>query len=759
VRITRLYLRNYRVYEEPLDLELPAGLVGIYGPNGAGKSVLLESILWCLFGRARTDKSEIRTAGVLGECVTEVEFEHEGHLYLVRRTISGANATVKAEAHADRLQVAEGVRDTRQYVQSVLGMDDPAFRASVFAEQKQLAAFSNQTPAERRKLVMQLLGITPLDAARDKARKDAKAARDDLERVRVLLPDLDELRAAAEMAAAEAELKAAAVESEETAAATAAAALTTAETRLADLEELRREHEALVAEGKAVRAEHDRAAAAIAELEKELAALVDAEAQLVELRPLAAGVDDAEARMTLLRAAVEAATALAAVPLPREPAPPDEVGCDAALAAAEAARSEVATTESLVGAARAERERAAAAATRSAELSGEGDCPLCGQELGDAFEQVQAHRNAELAEVDARLAELEARLVTARTGATEAEAAARTARAALKEAQQAWAVFERARDRREQLEATLATAVERCGGTVPTEAEVEELAATVRQSREAAAAAQRIEGRLLRRPEAERALDEERSRLGDAAGRREALLEKVRSLGFDAEQLTKARAAREEAVARAERARAAAQEVRLAAERAKGDAATAAARLADAQEQHAKLATLSEDARHLGRLSDLLNAFRTNVVSTIGPRLSAQAADLFAELTDREYDQLEVDPETYEIQIRDAGHAYDMSRFSGSEVDLANLALRVAISEHVRFQSGGAVGLLVLDEVFGPLDDDRKERMLLALERLRARFRQVLVVTHDNEIKEQLPGAIEVVKLPGRRATARVLVG
>ena len=81
----------------------------------------------------------------------------------------------------------------------------------------------------------------------------------------------------------------------------------------------------------------------------------------------------------------------------------------------------------------------------------------------------------------------------------------------------------------------------------------------------------------------------------------------------------------------------------------------------------------------------------------------------------------------------------------------------MAISEHIHFQSGGSVGLLVLDEVFGPLDEDRKSRMLLALETLKGRFRQVLVVTHDAEIKEQLPNAIEVVKLPGRRATARLL--
>ena len=137
--------------------------------------------------------------------------------------------------------------------------------------------------------------------------------------------------------------------------------------------------------------------------------------------------------------------------------------------------------------------------------------------------------------------------------------------------------------------------------------------------------------------------------------------------------------------------------------------------------------------------------------------MAAQAAELFGELTDHEYDELQVDPETYQLQISDGGRVYGLERFSGSEIDLANLALRVAISEHVRFQSGGTVGLLVLDEVFGPLDEERKSRMLLALERLKGRFRQILVVTHSMEIKEQLPSAIEVVKLPGRRATARVL--
>src|SRR5260370_39414156 len=125
MRITQLRQRNYRVYEE-LDLELPPGRSGVYGTNGSGKSTLIESIRFSLYGRGRTSNEEIRTSGVSAECAAEVEFEHEGHLYAVRRTISGINSSVKAQAHADGLQVAEGVRDTARYVRSILGMDDAA---------------------------------------------------------------------------------------------------------------------------------------------------------------------------------------------------------------------------------------------------------------------------------------------------------------------------------------------------------------------------------------------------------------------------------------------------------------------------------------------------------------------------------------------------------------------------------------------------------------------------------------------------------
>jgi exonuclease SbcC len=296
---------------------------------------------------------------------------------------------------------------------------------------------------------------------------------------------------------------------------------------------------------------------------------------------------------------------------------------------------------------------------------------------------------------------------------------------------------------------------------VPSPAELDRMVekndAALRAKREAAGQAERIRGRLERRPTLEASLVLGRERAAAAEARVQTLRDKVRALAFDPAALdaaAKARAGAQEAMRWASQQ---AKEAEAAAIRDRARAQAAAENLERGRDQHSKLAGLESDSRHVSRVADLLGEFRNTVVASVGPRLAVQAADLFGELTDHEYEQLEVDPDTYQLQIGDGGRLYGLDRFSGSEIDLANLALRVAISEHIHFQSGGSVGLLVLDEVFGPLDEDRKGRMLLALERLRGRFRQVLVVTHDAEIKEQLPSAIEVVKLPGRRATARVL--
>jgi exonuclease SbcC len=756
MRLTRVYLRNYRVYEEPVDIELPPGLVGIYGPNGGGKSTLVEGIRFALYGRSRTANEELRTSGINADAVAEVEFEHEGHQYLVRRVVTGVNSTVRASAHADGYQVAEGARDTSRYVHSVLGMDDAAFRASVFAEQKQLAAFSTQPPHERKRLVLQLLGITPLDTARDNVRRDARAAEAQHERLRAVLPDLDQLRRQLEEAEQAVVSSEQAATAHETEVAAVQKRLEAATTRADELDVLRQEHELLVAEARSVRAERDRSAGAVDRLRAVVAELVGGALRLEVLAPEAEGWRDAEARLRLVEAVVAAQSVVDAIAVPPPPEPPDEEGTEAARLAAEAARAELAEVNGRREAALAEVARARHTVERAADLTGEADCPLCGQSLGEAFAEVQAHRAAELGEAEARVAALQADRARLAAEATEAARRATEGARALRQARAAWEAHQRAVAERERAVKALAEAEAALGRTATVE-ERATLVAEVDRRRQAADECLQIRGRLERRPHAMAELDVERLLVAEHDGRLESIDQKVRALAFDPEELADARRARHQARLDAEEAAARAEAARLAAAQARARADAESRRLAEAGEQHARLEELGDEARHLSRLAELLHGFRNTQVAAVGPRLSVQAADLFGELTDNEYDRLEVDPETYEIKVRDAGLLYGMSRFSGSEVDLANLALRVAISEHVRFQSGGAVGLLVLDEVFGPLDDDRKERMLLALERLKGRFRQVLVVTHDTAIKDQLPHAVQVTKLPGRRATAQLV--
>jgi exonuclease SbcC len=759
VLLTHIHLHNYRVYEDALDLDLPPGLIGIYGPNGSGKSTLLEAILFALWGRARTSKEDVRTAGVGGECVAEVSFEHEGHLYLVRRSLTGINLTAKAEVHCDGLAMAEGVRDASRYLHQVLGMDDAAFRASVFAEQKQLAAFSDRSPAERRQLVLQLLGITPLDVARDAARKDARETRQNHERLRAMLPDLDGLRVSAGDAVAAADAAIVVAQGEEIAAATARAHAVAAEEAFGRLDRLRQAHDSLVIEGRAARRQLDDAVAVVGQLEAEQAGLRSAAVSLEQALPVAEGLADAEARLALVAAVVGAERTLAAVVVPPEPAPVDAEAVLAAQLALDTARSAAAEVDGQISAVTAELARAREQAARSADLSGEADCPLCGQALGDAFEKVRAHRAAEVEQAATRLAALAGMRLTASGAVAAAASALAAARDDAAQRQAARQVWEQTCSRHAAAAETLLAARGALGSLAGGSAVSLQTAlqSEVKTRRAAADAVQRLQGRLERSTVVAVQLDQTRERVAALDHGVTVLLEKVRSLGFDPEALAAATSVWTAARAADARAVSAASSARLAAARASAHAEGEARRLADGEAQHAALATLAEDSRHLGRLADLLNAFRNTIVATVGPRLAVQAAELFGELTDHEYDRLEVDPETYQLQICDGGRVFGLDRFSGSEVDLANLALRVAISEHVRFQSGGTVGLLVLDEVFGPLDEDRKARMLQALERLRGRFRQILVVTHDADIKEQLPYAVEVRKLPGRRATAHLL--
>ena len=126
------------------------------------------------------------------------------------------------------------------------------------------------------------------------------------------------------------------------------------------------------------------------------------------------------------------------------------------------------------------------------------------------------------------------------------------------------------------------------------------------------------------------------------------------------------------------------------------------------------------------------------------PLLAHRASQLLALVSNNRYQWLELD-EDYGIQVYDANQAFGVNRFSGGEQDLVNLCLRIAISQVVAERSGGfPVNFLVLDEVFASQDEERKQSILDALNRLSSQFRQIFMITHVEAIKEILPVILEV---------------
>jgi len=123
------------------------------------------------------------------------------------------------------------------------------------------------------------------------------------------------------------------------------------------------------------------------------------------------------------------------------------------------------------------------------------------------------------------------------------------------------------------------------------------------------------------------------------------------------------------------------------------------------------------------------------------------ASAFLSELTEGRYTELDLD-EDYGILVMEDGLAKPV--ISGGEEDVSNLVLRLAISQLVADRAGQPLSLLVLDEVFGSLDDSRRDQVLVLLRRLADRFPQVVLITHIEAVRGGVDRVLRVSFEPTR---------
>ena len=430
------------------------------------------------------------------------------------------------------------------------------------------------------------------------------------------------------------------------------------------------------------------------------------------------------------------------------------------------------------------------------------ECPTCLRPYGEDFERiVAAHRqhltiaHATFDEVDARCAELDAQLPAYEQALRFAEMAAlqvkRTtgpeklddARAALAAAEQQCAA------RQERLTALRAQRAEMAEHVTADRREGEEAAearARLAAGRERFAAVADAAGVTTYDPEAKAAAvaahelalhvrsereqltaaldasagvdaDVERlaSRRDDRATRAEAVRTELDELSVDPEFLrrlkdacTAARAAYEEAGEAVHAAEAAS----LERDHRVGELRR---RLADAEAAHAVLIDRALEARRYAVAGDVLGEYRTAQHRRAWPRLETGASALLSETTDGRYADVRLSDD-YKLVIVDRGEQHGLDRYSGGEQDLANLCLRLAIADWVSRERGVEMGFVILDEVFGSQDDERRQRLITELRSLSNRFHQLLVITHLPDIAELCEHQVQVELVEDGKSRAYV---
>ena len=152
------------------------------------------------------------------------------------------------------------------------------------------------------------------------------------------------------------------------------------------------------------------------------------------------------------------------------------------------------------------------------------------------------------------------------------------------------------------------------------------------------------------------------------------------------------------------------------------------------QDRRARLSQLEDGDR-------LLTDFRKYLNTSIRPRLSELAGEYLTELSDGRYAAVEIGEDFAPTVLEDD---LPKATISGGEEDILNLCVRLALSQMLAERAGHQFSLLVLDEIFGSLDEQRRMNVLALLERLSARFEQILVISHFEEIKEGVHQAIFV---------------
>jgi exonuclease SbcC len=761
------------------------GLTGIIGTNGSGKTTILEAIAWALYGNSATrgtrDSIRFARAAPRSPVRVELDFELAGHRYRIIRGLTNAELYLDG---ADQ-PIANSITGVNELLQRRLGMSRAEFFNTYFTGQKELNVMAAMGPSERAQFLSRVLGYEKLRTAQQLVRDRRRLIAAETAGLRSGMPDADvvaRLLADSEHRLATARQVAAAAEQVRREREATLSELTPrwerAQKERDRLQELLSELRVAEMEEAGLAREADRVARELASVG---AARTELEALATELAPLAEIAEEFQRYERLAREEGRRQTLVETERLLNDEltrlrerrarifnAPVME---EEATIAVEAKRKELEESLGRLEARRTEwvRDRQEAETKRDSlrkqyaelreqrerivELGEEGACPVCTRPLNQHYRGVLEHFDDQLETMtvdgrfyNTRLEQLEEmpdevkqldearRALTAEVGNLERRLA--KVQAAVQELAQLTKDISIKEQRYDSIRRDLSAIPAGYDGAkhASLRREVERLVPLNER-------ATRLSAQIDRAPQ----LESERRRVTESLGalrdRLGGLRERRQSVEFSEAAFAALRSAYETAAAEARAAE-------VAAAAAQGDAKTARSALESAERSRRELVriqgqldALQTDRRLHDELDRAYSDLRTDLNFQLRPELSELASSFPLDLTDARYSELELD-DNYNVIVLEDGIPKPV--ISGGEEDLANLVLRLAISQMIAERAGQQFSLLVLDEVFGSLDESRRHNVVELLRRLQDRFEQVILITHIESVREGLDQVISV---------------
>lgn len=680
MKLLSLHLKYFRQHVES-SFEFPAGLVGIIGHNGAGKTSLVEAIAFALYGsKAIRGKVEYLATRGAGEKVKPGATLTFEHEG-VGYTAHRTTDTAELFRGGEPEAIASGTREVSERIAQILGMNHEEFVATYFTEQKGLEFLSGKKgAAERERFIVRMMGYDRLEKVQEALRLDRREKRAELSGWEASLGNRADIEARLQKEANDIVVL-------ERSFGDAVGALERAESDTARYKKALEKLEVVRAPWVKLQEALKKIEIQLGERRRRFEQIERERIRVTETLGGSNAIERARLQVNELGAFSERVTLLEKE---TESLEGEVKGLELSW------REGIARAKSDLEGTKRQLTTALTNSKKRGELKAGSRCPTCDQELGDSFESVRAHAEGELKalqrEVERLTAELERHEVEP-TALTESRGRRDAAQKALGEVR-------RERDSVLKLERSLEAFLRLEGEAAAAQKEIAEL----ESEREA------LSREINQSPFSEDSYTAEKTKC-DAASR---LLEVTR--------LQKVRAEGELQTHRALKARTEG-ELRAFDER------------AAALVERRKLLALLDDG------DQALTDFRKHLNASIRPRLTELASEFLAELTDGRYTTVEIGADFTPTVIED-GEPKPI--ISGGEEDILNLCLRLALSNMLAERAGQSFSLLMLDEVFGSLDEGRRTNVLGLLEKLNQRFEQILVITHLDDIKEGVQSLIEI---------------